>query len=128
MTFCLIAPGFQRTFAIGGACQQRTLTPLDTWSCPTLGLACVLMWIAISPELVLFCLGLSSFEHPIVLLFYFLQLLILLRLCHKLYFIWYCECLNFCRVPIFMVFLAGPIHEIQYQQNSDFLYELWKKI
>ena len=25
------------------ACQQRTLTPLNTWSCPTLGLANVLM-------------------------------------------------------------------------------------
>ena len=23
-------------------CQQRTLTPPDTWPCPTLGLACVL--------------------------------------------------------------------------------------
>ena len=36
-------------YATGAACQQRTLTPPDTWSCPTLGLACVL----ISPELVL---------------------------------------------------------------------------
>ena len=35
------------------ACQQRTLTPPDTWSCPTLGLACVLMSRPISPELVL---------------------------------------------------------------------------
>ena len=33
-----------RTFATGAACQQRTLTPTDTWSCPTLGLACVLMY------------------------------------------------------------------------------------
>ena len=30
-----------------------TLTPPDTWSCPTLGLACVLMTRPISPELVL---------------------------------------------------------------------------
>ena len=36
------------------ACQQRTLTPPDTWSCPTLGLASVLMLRPISPELVLF--------------------------------------------------------------------------
>ena len=36
------------------ACQQRTLTPPDTWSCPTLGLACVLMLRPISPDLVLF--------------------------------------------------------------------------
>ena len=36
-----------------GSCQQRTLTPPDTWSCPTLGLACVLMSRPISPELVL---------------------------------------------------------------------------
>ena len=32
--------------------QRRTLTPLDTWSCPTLGIACVLMSRPISPELV----------------------------------------------------------------------------
>ena len=54
MTFYLIAGGFHRTFATGAACQQRTLTPPDTWSCPTLGLASVLMLIPISPELVLF--------------------------------------------------------------------------
>ena len=35
------------------ACQQKTLTPPDTWFCPTLGLACVLMSRPISPELVL---------------------------------------------------------------------------
>ena len=34
--------------------QQRTLTPPDTWSFPTLGLACVLMSRPTSPELVLF--------------------------------------------------------------------------
>ena len=39
--------------ATGAACQQRTLTPPDTWSCPTLGLACVLMSRPIFPELVL---------------------------------------------------------------------------
>ena len=45
--------GFHRTYATGAACQQRTLIPPDTWSCPTLGLACVLMSRPISPELVL---------------------------------------------------------------------------
>ena len=40
-------------YATGTACQQRTLTPPDTWSCPTLGLACILMSRPISPELVL---------------------------------------------------------------------------
>ena len=45
---------YERTFATGAACQQRTLTPPDTWSCPTLGLASVLMLRPISPELVLF--------------------------------------------------------------------------
>ena len=50
----LIVWGFHRTFATGAACQQRALTPLDTWSCPTLGLACVLISRPISPELVLF--------------------------------------------------------------------------
>ena len=53
LTFYLIVQGFHRTYATGVACQQRTLTPLDTWSCPTLGLACVLMSRPISPELVL---------------------------------------------------------------------------
>ena len=51
--FYLILQGFHRTYATGAACQQRTLTPPDTWSCPTLGLACVLMSRPISPELVL---------------------------------------------------------------------------
>ena len=46
--------GFRGTFATGAACQQRKLTPPDTWSCPTLGLASVLMLRPISPELVLF--------------------------------------------------------------------------
>ena len=41
------------TAATGAACQQRTLTPPDTWSCPTLGLACVLMLRPIFSELVL---------------------------------------------------------------------------
>ena len=51
--FYLIVQGFHRTYATGAACQQRTLTPPDTWSCPTLGRACVLMSRPISPELVL---------------------------------------------------------------------------
>ena len=41
------------TYATGAACQQRTFTPPDTWSCPTLGLACVLMSRLISLELFL---------------------------------------------------------------------------
>ena len=49
-----IARGFHRTFATDAAFQQRTLTPPDTWSCPTLGLASVLILRPISPELVLF--------------------------------------------------------------------------
>ena len=53
LTFYLMARGFHRTFATGAACQHRKLTPPDTWSCPTLGLASVLMLIPISPELVL---------------------------------------------------------------------------
>ena len=52
--FYLIARGFHRTFATGAARQQRTLTPPDTWSSPTLGLASVLMLRPITPELVLF--------------------------------------------------------------------------
>ena len=53
LTFYLFARGFHRTFATGAAYQQRTLTLPDTWSCPTLGLASVLMLIPISPKLVL---------------------------------------------------------------------------
>ena len=53
LAFYKIVQGFHRTYATGAACQQRTLTPPDTWSCPTLGLACVLMSRPISPELVL---------------------------------------------------------------------------
>ena len=53
LTFYLIVQGFHRTYATGAACQQRTLAPPDTWSCPTFGLACVLMSRPISPELVL---------------------------------------------------------------------------
>ena len=53
LTFYLIVQGFHGTYATGAACQQGTLTPPDTWSCPTLGLACVLMSRPISPELVL---------------------------------------------------------------------------
>ena len=53
LTFYPIVQGFHRTYATGAACQKRTLTPPDTWSCPTLGLACVLMSRPISPELVL---------------------------------------------------------------------------
>ena len=53
LTFYLIVQGFHRTYATGAACQQRTLTPPDTWSCPTLGLACVLMSRPVSPGLVL---------------------------------------------------------------------------
>ena len=53
LTFYLIVQGFHRTYATGAACQQRTLTPPDTWSCPTLKLACVLMSRPISPGLVL---------------------------------------------------------------------------
>ena len=45
--------GFHGAYATGVACRQGTLTPPDTWSCPTLGLACVLMSRPISPELVL---------------------------------------------------------------------------
>ena len=52
--FYLIARGFHRTFATGAACQQRMLTPPDTWSCPTFGLASVDILRQMSPELVLF--------------------------------------------------------------------------
>ena len=40
----------------------------------------------------------------------------------------YCGWLKFRGVPIFVVFVEGPIHEFQYPWNGNFLYELWKKI
>ena len=52
--FLPIMQCFHRTYATSAACQHRTLTSPDNWSCPTLGLACVLMSRLISPELVLF--------------------------------------------------------------------------
>ena len=54
LTFYLIVWSYHRIFATGAACQQRTLTPHDTWFCPTFGLACVLISRQVSPELVLF--------------------------------------------------------------------------
>ena len=53
LTLYLIVQGFHRTYATGDACQERTLTSPDTWFCPTLGLAWVLMSRPVSPELVL---------------------------------------------------------------------------
>ena len=50
----LLNIGFHGASATDVACRQGTLTPPKTWSCPTLGLACVLMSRPISPELVLF--------------------------------------------------------------------------
>ena len=51
--FDITNKGFHGACATGVACRQGTLTPPNTWSCPTLGLACVLMSRPISPELVL---------------------------------------------------------------------------
>ena len=64
--FNLVARSFHRTFAWGMACQQRTLTPPNTWSCPVLGLAGVRMLRPISLELVLF----PDFRISSVILFY----------------------------------------------------------
>ena len=36
----------------------------------------------------------------------------------------YCGWLKFRGVPIFVVFVDGPIHEFQYPRISNFLYEL----
>ena len=54
LTSYLTVQGLHKTFTTGAACQQRTLTSPDTWFCPTLGFACVLMLRPISPELALF--------------------------------------------------------------------------
>ena len=43
-----------RKFATGAASKQMTLTPPETWPCPTLGLVSDVMLRPISPELVLF--------------------------------------------------------------------------
>ena len=44
LTFYLIVQGFHRTYATGAACQQRTLTPPDTWSCPIWDLQMFCCW------------------------------------------------------------------------------------
>ena len=44
LTFYPIARGFHRTFATGAACQQRTLTPPDTWLFPLWGLHLFYCW------------------------------------------------------------------------------------
>ena len=54
LNLTLLIIGFHGANATGVACRQGTLTPPDTWSCPTLWLASVLMLRPISPELVLF--------------------------------------------------------------------------
>ena len=54
LTFYLIVQGFHKTFVTDAACQRRTFTPPDTWSCPTLWLSSVLMLRPNSPELVSF--------------------------------------------------------------------------
>ena len=68
LTFYLIPRCFHRTFATGAASQRRTLTLADTWSCPTLGLASVLM-LRTNLFWTYLVSGLLSFEHPSVLLF-----------------------------------------------------------
>ena len=40
----------------------------------------------------------------------------------------YCEWLNIHGVRIFVVFVKGQIHGFQNPQNSNFLYEVWRKI
>ena len=40
----------------------------------------------------------------------------------------YCEWVHFHGVPIFVVFMEGLIHNFQFSQNDNFLYDLWKKI
>ena len=50
-----VLPICERAFATGVACQEKTLTPPpDSWSCPNLGLAWVLILRQNSPEFVLF--------------------------------------------------------------------------
>ena len=73
LIFYLIVWGFHRAFAMSATYKQRTLTPPNTWSCPTLGLVYVQMLRPISPELVLFP-DFLSFEHPSVLPLFLLSI------------------------------------------------------
>ena len=57
LTFYLIVQGFHRTYAMGAACQQRTLITPDTWSCPILLYMFVYhifmtssLWLAVGPQ------------------------------------------------------------------------------
>ena len=54
LTFYVIARVFHNHIFQCVTCQQKTLTPTNTWSGLTLELACLLMLRPISPELVLF--------------------------------------------------------------------------
>ena len=54
LNLTLLNIGFHGASATGVACWQGTLTPPDTWSCPTHGLASILILRPISPKLVLF--------------------------------------------------------------------------
>ena len=78
-----------RSIAYSGRClyiyNQRTLTSPDTWSCPTLGLACVLMLRPISPELL----------FSIDILFYPLT----------------CLCKDFMASPLWLVLVLGLYKE-----------------
>ena len=69
LTFYLIVQGFHRTYATGAACQQRTLTPPDTWSCPI----CMCSNVETNHSWTCLVSGLLNFEHPSVLLFCSLQ-------------------------------------------------------
>ena len=54
LAFYAIEVGFHKIYATSVACQQKTLIPRDTCSCPTLSLACVLILGPNYPKLVLY--------------------------------------------------------------------------
>ena len=58
------------------------------------------------------------------LLFYECESLSTLASELPLQYVWYCGWFKFRGVPIFVVFMEGPIHEFQYPRNGTFLYEL----
>ena len=83
LTFYIIARGFHGTFATGAACQQRTLTPLDTWSW-----TCKCSYVETNLSWTCLVSGLLRFEHPPVLLLLLRsEILITFYLCRVI--VWY---------------------------------------
>ena len=88
----LLNIGFHRASVTRVACPQGTLTPPYTWSCPTFGLANVLIMRPIYPELVLFP-GFFFWVSNIPRYFWFALDIVFLHVCVNDFIpFWTCIC------------------------------------